>query len=113
MKEQFQGRMLRIHLTEADRWQSEALYRAIVVKCRELGIAGATAFRASEGFGSSAAIHRSRSLSFSSNAPITVSIIDTEEQIQKLLPHLEEMIDSGMIAVSTVDVIRYRRPQAE
>lgn len=111
MKEQFHGRMLRIHLTESDKWQGKALYRAIVAKCGELGILGVTAFRASEGFGASAVIHRSRSFSFSRNAPIMVSVIDTEERIQKLLPHLENMIDAGMIAVSTVDVIRYRQTE--
>jgi uncharacterized protein len=109
MKEQFQARMLRIHFTEADKWEGEALYKAIVAKCMELGIGGATVFRGVEGFGASARIYHARSLSISKNAPVMVTIIDTEEQIQKLLPHLDRMIQGGLVASSRVDAIRYLR----
>ena len=109
MKEQFQARMLRIHFTEADKWQGEPLYKAIVAKCMELGLAGATVYRGVEGFGASARIYHARSLSISKNAPIMVSVIDTEEKIQTLIPHLDQMIDGGLIASSTVEVIRYSR----
>jgi uncharacterized protein len=107
MKEQFQAKMLRIHFTEADKWQGEPLYKAIVAKCMELGLAGATVYRGFEGFGASARIYHARSLSISKNAPIMVSVIDTEEQIQRLLPYLDQMIAGGLIATSTVEVIRY------
>ena len=111
MKEQFKAKMLRIHFTEADKWQGQPLYEAIVAKCRDLGLAGATVYRGLEGFGASARIHHAHSLSISRNAPILVNIIDTEEQVQKLLPHLDNMIAGGLIAVSTVDVIRYSRSE--
>src|ERR1700683_4053465 len=78
MKEQFPARMLRIHFTEADKWQGEPLYKAIVANCQELGLAGATVYRGLEGFGASARIYHARSLSFSKDAPIMVSVIDTE-----------------------------------
>ena len=109
MKEQFQARMLRIHFTEADKWQGEPLYKAIVAKCMELGLAGAIVYRGIEGFGASARIYHSRSLSISKNAPIMVSVIDTEEKIQTLIPHLDQMIAGGLVASSTVEVIRYSR----
>jgi uncharacterized protein len=109
MKEQFQARMLRIHFTEADKWQGEPLYKAIVTKCKDLGLAGVIVYRGLEGFGASARIYHARSLSVSKNAPIMVSVIDTEQQIQKLLPHLDAMIAGGLIASSTVEVIRYSR----
>jgi len=109
MKEQFRARMLRIHFTEADQWQGEPLYKAIVAKCKDLEIAGAIVYRGLEGFGASARIYHARSLSISKNAPIMVSVIDTEEQIQKLIPHLDQMIAGGLIASSTVEVIRYSR----
>jgi PII-like signaling protein len=109
MKEQFQARMLRIHFTEADKWQGEPLYKAIVAKCMELGLAGAIVYRGIEGFGASARIYHSRSLSISKNAPIVVSVIDTEEKIQTLIPHLDQMIAGGLVASSTVEVIRYSR----
>lgn len=113
MKEQFQAKMLRIHFTEADKWQGKSLYEAIVAKCRELGIAGATVYRGLEGFGASARIHHSHSLSISKNAPVMVSIIDTEEQVQKLLPHLDKMIAGGLIALSAVEAIRYSRSKQD
>ncbi|MGA7317667.1 MAG: DUF190 domain-containing protein [Silvibacterium sp.] len=109
MKEQFQAKMLRIHFTEADKWQGDVLYKAIVTKCMELGIAGATVFRGVAGFGASARMCHARSLSISKNAPVMVTVIDTEEQIQKLIPNLDQMIDGGLIASSSVEVIRYSR----
>jgi uncharacterized protein len=107
MKEQFQARMLRIHFTEADKWQGETLYKAIVAKCMELGLGGATVFRGVEGFGASARIYHARSLSISKNAPVMVTVIDTEEQIQRLLPHLDQMIQGGLVVSSRVEAIRY------
>jgi len=109
MKELFQARMLRIHFTEGDKCEGEALYKAIVAKCMELGIRGATVFRGVEGFGASARIYHARSLSVSKNAPVMVTVIDTEEQIQKLLPHLDRMIQGGLVASSKVEAIRYSR----
>jgi len=113
MKEQFEGRLLRIHFTEADKWQGEPLYKAIVAKCMELGIEGATVFRGIEGFGASARIYHARTLSISKNAPVMVTIVDKEAQIQKLLPHLDQMIAGGLVAISRVDAIRYSRSGEE
>lgn len=109
MKEEFPGRMLRIHFTEADKWKDEPLYKAVVSKCMELGLAGATVYRGVEGFGASARIYHARSLSFSKSAPVMVTVIDTEEQIQKLIPYLDQMIVGGLVASSKVEVIRYSR----
>src|ERR1700744_1928804 len=101
--------MLRTHFTGAEKGGGEALYKAIVVKCMDLGISGATVYRGLEGFGASARIYHARSLSISKNAPIMMTIIDREEQILKLIPHLDRMITGGLIASSTVQVIRYSR----
>lgn len=109
MKEQYQARMLRIHFTEADKWQDQPLYKAIVDKCLELGIAGAIVYRGLEGFGASARIYHARNLSISKNAPIMITVIDTDEQIQRLIPHLDKMIEGGLIASSTVEATRYTR----
>lgn len=111
MKEQYRGRMLRIHFTEADKWQDKPLHKAIIEKCMELGIAGVTVYRGLEGFGASARIYHARNLSISKTAPIMVTVIDTEEQIQKLIPHLDKMLPGGLIASSSVEAIRYTRSQ--
>lgn len=107
MKLEGKAKMVRIHFGENDTWQDKPLYRAIVEKCRELDIAGATVFRGIEGYGASTLIHRPHLLSFSSDAPVMVSVIDSDEKIQKLMPHLEQMLRDGLIAVSDVEVIKY------
>ena len=99
--------MLRIHFGENDKWQGQPLYRAIVEKCRELDIAGATVLRGVEGYGASTLIHRSHLLSFSSDAPIMVTVVDTDENIQRLLPALDEMVSEGLVAISEVEVLKY------
>jgi PII-like signaling protein len=106
MKLEGKAKMLRIHFGEQDKWQNKPLYEAIVMKCRELDIAGATVFRGIEGYGASTLIHK-RHLLHSSDYPIMVSVIDTEEKIRALIPALDEMVDEGLIAMSNVEVIRY------
>jgi uncharacterized protein len=101
------AKMLRIHFGENDKWQGKPLYTAIVEKCRELDLAGATVLRGVEGYGASTLIHRSHLFSFSSDLPIMVSVIDTEEKIQKLIPLLDEMVGEGLVAISDVEVVRY------
>ncbi len=101
------SKLLRLHLSESDRHGEKPLYQAIVQKCRELGIAGATVFRGLEGFGDSAEIHRAHLLSH--DLPIVVTIVDSEQNIQRLLPVVEAMMDTGLIAISDVEVLRIRK----
>lgn len=110
MKEEYRGRMLRILFGERDKWQGKPLHEAIVAKCQELGIAGATVYRGIEGYGASTRIRHASHWKFSQDAPIMLSIVDKEDQIAKLLPQLEGMVDEGLIAISGVDVIRFTRP---
>lgn len=107
MKEQFEARMLRIHFGESDKWQGKPLHEAMVAKCQELGLAGVIVYRGIEGYGASTRVRRASPLS--RDAPIMVSIIDTEENIARLLPHLDAMVGEGLIAASTVQVTRYTR----
>ncbi|MGC9198282.1 MAG: DUF190 domain-containing protein [Acidobacteriaceae bacterium] len=111
MREEFEAKMLRVYCMETDRWEGAPLYEGILAKCMELGIAGATVCRGLEGFGASARIYQPHPFSISSNLPILVSVVDTEAQIQRLLPHVEGMIAGGLIAISTVDAIRYFLPE--
>ncbi|HTZ81616.1 MAG TPA: DUF190 domain-containing protein [Terracidiphilus sp.] len=113
MKEQYEARMLRIHLGEGDEWKGKPLHEAIVAKCQELGLAGAIVYRGIEGYGTSTRIHHASHWRFSRDAPIMVSVIDREEQISKLLPYLDTMVEEGLIAMSRVEVIRYSRAPAK
>jgi PII-like signaling protein len=98
---------LRLHFTERDRYNGKPLYEAIVDKCLELKIAGATVLRGLEGYGDTAEIHRSHILTH--DLPIVVQIIDSEENIRRLLPILEEMMDKGLIAMSDVNILRIQK----
>lgn len=109
MKEEFQARMLRIHFGEADKWHGKPLHEAIVAKCQQVGMAGAIVYRGIEGYGGSSRIHHAGFWKRSKDAPIMLSIIDTEEQIGKLIPHLDEMVEEGLVVISQVEVIRYSR----
>ena len=107
MKLEGRAKLLRIHFGESDEWHGKPLYRAIVEKCKELDIAGATVFRGIEGYGASTLIRRAHLLSFSSDAPVMVSVVDSDEKIRLLLPFLDEMLRDGLIATSDVEVVKY------
>jgi len=108
MKLAGKAKMLRIHFGEDDKWQGKPLYEAIVERCRQLDIAGASVYRGIQGYGASTIIRRRNLFRFSSDAPILIQIVDTEEKIQKLLPVLDEMVaNGGLIAISDVEVIKY------
>jgi uncharacterized protein len=107
MKKEFAGRMLRIHFGEDDKWHGKPLYEAILAKCEELGIVEAIVFRGIEGYGSGSRIRRSGHWNFSKDAPIQLSIVDTEEQIGRLIPFLDSVVEEGVVASSTVTALRY------
>jgi PII-like signaling protein len=98
------AKLLHLHLSEQDKYQGAPLYEAVVRKCHELSIAGATVFKGVEGYGESADMHRSHLLSH--DQPIEILIIDADEKIQRLRPVLEEMLDTGLIVTSDVEVKR-------
>src|SRR5271170_4977525 len=105
------AKLLRLHFTERDRHHGKPLYEAILEKCRVLKIAGATVFRGLEGYGDTAEIHRSHILTH--DLPIVVQIVDTAENVQRLLPALEEMMDKGLIAMSDVSILRIQKAAAQ
>lgn len=111
MKLEGKAKLVRIHFGEDDKFQGKPLHEAILQKCRELDMAGATVYRGFEGYGASTRIHRGHGFHFSKDAPIVVTIVDSDEKVRQLLPHLDSMLNEGLIAVSDVEVIRYRRDE--
>lgn len=101
------AKLLWLHLTEGDRYQGRPLHEAVVEKCREMKMAGATVFQASEGFDDTGEIHRAHLLTH--DLPLVVQIVDTEENIARLLPVVEPMIGNGLIAISDVEIRRIRK----
>ena len=101
------AKLLRLHFCESDQYQGKPLYEAIVKRCMELRIAGATVFQGLEGYGEKAEIHRRHAIR--KDQPIVVTIVDTEENVARLLPEIERMIDTGMIASSDVEYMRMQK----
>ena len=102
------GVLLRIFIGESDRWHGKPLYEAIVLKARELHLAGATVLRGPMGFGANSRLHTARVLRLSEDLPMVIEIVDSEEKINALLPHIEGMVDEGLVTLENVRVIRYR-----
>ena len=107
MQQDYPARLLRIHVSEGDRFQGKPLYEAIVAKCREMKIAGATVFRGLEGYGESAEMHKSHLARH--DQPILISIVDTGDNLSRLVPVVEEMMDTGLMAVSDVRAVRVQK----
>src|ERR1700733_7790577 len=107
MEPGYPARLLRVHISEGDRFKGKPLYEAIVAKCRELKIAGATVFRGLEGYGESAEMHKSHLARH--DQPILISIVDSAGNLGLLIPVIEEMMDTGLIAVSDVQGVRVEK----
>ncbi len=104
--------LLRIFIGEADRHDGKPLYEAIVLKARELHLAGATVLRGAMGFGKSSRIHTNKILRLSVDLPLVIEIVDSEEKINAFLPALETMIGGGLVTLEKVKVIHYRASSA-
>jgi len=105
--------LLRIFIGESDRHGHQPLYEAIVLKARELKLAGATVLRSPMGFGAQSHLHTAKILRLSDDLPMVIEIVDTEEKIQAFLPVLEGMIGGGLVTLEKVRVIHYRSDTAK
>src|SRR5712675_3346662 len=99
--------LLRIFIGESDRWHHQPLYEAIVIKARELHLAGATVLRGPMGFGKSSHLHTAKILRLSVDLPIVIEIVDSEETVNAFLPVLDEMMGGGLVTLEKAKVIRY------
>jgi hypothetical protein len=107
--------LMRIHIGADDRWEGRPLYEAIIDLLRKEHFAGATAFRGVLGFGASAIVHKGSYFRLSTDLPIVVECVETEERIAAILPRFDAMIGGGLITLEKVRVIMYRAdlPDAE
>ena len=102
------GKLLRIFIGESDMWQHRPLYEAIVLKARELGLAGATVLRGPMGFGAKSHLHTSKILRLSMDLPNINEIVDSDENVNKMIPLLDEMVQDGLVTLEDVRVLKYR-----
>ena len=100
--------LLRIFIGESDRIDHKPLYEVLVLKAREMQLAGATVLRGPLGFGASSRIHTSKILRLSMDLPMVIEIIDSREKIEKFLPILDTLLEGGLATLEPVKVIHYR-----
>lgn len=112
------GKLLRIYIGVQDRYHGQPLYEAIVVKAKEMGLAGSTVIRGIEGFGAnSRTIHRANILRLSQDLPLLIEIVDTEHRIQMAIEAFSKMLEEGgngaLMTQETVEILRYRKGKEE
>jgi PII-like signaling protein len=103
--------LLRIFIGETDRYQGKPLYEQIVLKARELNLAGSTVLRGVMGFGADSRIHTAKLLELSGDLPMVIEIVDTEENINRLMPFIDETVTEGLVTLEKMRVIKYRHSQ--
>jgi len=112
MKIEGEGKLLRVFIGESDRYKGHPLSEAIVRKARSLGLAGATVWQGMEGFGAHSRIHTAKILRLSEDLPVIVEIVDSDDKIRRLLPHIDEMMEAahsgGLVTLEKAEIIRYR-----
>lgn len=108
-----EGKLLRVFIGENDKHEGLPLFEWIVRTAREQGLAGATVLRGLEGFGAHSRLHTAKILRLSSDLPVIVEIVDTEEKIETFLPLIDAAISEGLATVEKVEVRFYRSGTAK
>jgi PII-like signaling protein len=103
-----EAKLQRLFIVESDTWHGKPLYQAIVERVRKEGLAGATVLRGIEGFGADSRLHTSRILRLSEDLPVVIEIVDTPEQIDRVVPILDEMVGEGRLTLVRVQIVSYR-----
>ncbi len=107
MKIDAEAKLVTIYVNSTDQWHGQPLYSAIVQRCKERGMAGATVTRCVEGYGGGGHLHTSRLLELSENLPVRIEIVDLTERIDPLLAALEPMIGEGLVTMVDVRIRRF------
>ncbi|MCX6552744.1 MAG: DUF190 domain-containing protein [Acidobacteria bacterium] len=109
MKLPEEGVLLRIFMGEADRepGQDRPLYEAIVRRARAAHLAGATVLKGPMGYGKNSLVHSAKLLELSTDLPVVIEIVDTEEKIKAFLPTVDELVTEGMVTLEAVRVVKY------
>lgn len=98
------AKMLKIYTGENEHWHGTALYHALVLKLRELGLAGVTVYRGMESYGPEKRIRTSNILDLSVDLPVILEVVDTEEKIRNILPVVKEMVKKGLVIIQDIAV---------
>jgi uncharacterized protein len=112
LKREGKAKLMRIFVGESNKWHDKPLYKALVEALRANDISGVTVYKGILGYGANRRMHKSSALSLSHDCPIMLSVIDTEENLGKMTPLLDEMVQQGLVVFSDVDVIKYTHNSA-
>jgi len=104
--------LLRVFIGEDDKFEHRPLYEAIVLKAREMRLAGATVLRGPLGYGHSSHLHTTKILRLSQDLPLVIEMVDSQEKIDAFLPELDRMMTSGLVTLEKVQVLQYGAPAA-
>ena len=107
IKTEGKAKMMRILIGEHDKWNGKPLHEALVESLRANDIAGVTVYRGILGYGANRRMHKDSALSFSRDAPLLLSVVDTEEKLRGFFPVLDQMMKQGLVAMSDVEIIKY------
>lgn len=108
MKLPEEGMLLRVFVGESDQFKDKTLYEQIVLKARELNLAGATVTRGIMGFGAASRVHSAKLLRLSEDLPVIIELVDTEENLKKLMPFLDEAVTEGLVTMERAKIVKYR-----
>ena len=108
-----EGCLLRIFVGETDRYQGKPLHEHIILKAREKGLAGATAWRGTMGFGASSRIHTAKLMRLSADLPIIIEIVDTEPKLTRFLEDISPALQGGLATLERAQVRFYRSKGAK
>ena len=109
MKDLSKAVILRIYIGEEDSVSGKPLYEEIVSKARKLGLAGCTVLKGIMGFGAHSHMHSAKLLRLSEDLPVVIEIVDTQENIERLMPYLDENLGEGVVTRENVDIVKYRK----
>lgn len=104
-------KILKIYISEDSKYKNHNLYHALVLKLKEIGMAGVTVTRGIEGYGQGKRLHTTRIIELSTNLPIIVEVIDKDERIQQAIPIVKEMVNEGLVIMTDVEVIKYGKEE--
>jgi len=99
--------LVRIFIGEFDKWRHQPLATALLERLRREGFAGATVFRGTAGFGARSVLHTTHLLRLSEDLPVVIEVVDSESQVERLVPILDEMVQEGLVTMEKVRVLKY------
>ena len=99
--------LMRIFIGESDKAGPRPLYQALVEMFRREKLAGTTVLRGIEGFGAKSHLHTTHLLRLSQDLPIVIEVVDSQDNIDRVMPQVAQMVGEGLITMEKVRVIRY------